>query len=150
MQKRSNNPRDFLDAGETALVEEALKRAEAGTSAQIKFVIVRHCWGHIRDKAARTFKKLQLHKVVHRNCVLILLVTANREFAILGDRGIHEKAGQDHWDQVRTHMATKFGKGLFAEGICEGIAMIAQELARYFPPAARGANEVADEIGYQP
>ena len=53
VQKRSNNPRDFLDAGETALVEEALKRAEAGTSAQIKFVIVRHCWGHIRDKAAR-------------------------------------------------------------------------------------------------
>jgi uncharacterized membrane protein len=147
---RSINPQEFLSRQETALVEQAVRQAEAGTSAQIKFVVARHCWGRAGDKAVGVFKKMGLHKTAHRNCVLILLVTTNREFAIFGDRGIHAKAGQGLWDGVRDHMARRFGEGALAEGVAEGIGMIGQKLAEFFPHEEGAANEISDEVGYQP
>lgn len=149
MEKRSNNPREFLSPEESDLVERAVKQAESGTSAEIKVVITRHCWGSTGDKAARTFKKLGLHKTAQRNCVLILLVTTNREFAIFGDSGIHQHAGQEHWDNVRDHMTRLFGEGAFAQGLCDGVTMIGQKLANYFPRQDNNINEINDDIGYQ-
>lgn len=149
MPKRSNNPREFLSAEETALVEQAVKQAEAKTSAEIKILFARHCWGSVHDKAVRMFNKLGLHETAHRNCVLILLVTTNREFAILGDSGIHEKAGQEHWDEVRNGMMRLFKEGAFAEGICDAIAMIGQKLAMYFPHEQNDVDEISDNVGYE-
>lgn len=146
---RSNNPRKFLSPAEKALVEQAITQAELRTSAEIKFVIARYCWSNIRDKAARVFKKFGLHRTGQRNCVLILLVTANREFYICGDRGIHEKAGQAHWDEVRDRMAEKFRQEAFAEGIAEAAGMIGQKLAQYFPRRYDDINEISDEVDYQ-
>jgi len=146
---RSKNPRKFLSPEEAAIVEQAIARAESCTSAQIKFVIARHCWGHIRDKAWRVFKELGLHKTAHRNCVLILLVTTNREFYVYGDRGIHEKVGQAHWDDVCGSMARRFKDDAFAEGLSEGIAMIGEKLAHYFPHRAGDVNEISNAVDYQ-
>jgi len=146
---RSKNPRKFLRPEESALVEQAIARAESCTSAQVKFVITRHCWGDIRDKAWRVFKKLGLYRTAHRNCVLILLVTTNREFCVYGDRGIHEEVGQAHWDDVCDHMARRFKDDALAEGLSEGIALISEHLARYFPHRAGNVNEISNEVDYQ-
>lgn len=146
---RSTNPRQFLSSEESAAVERAIAEAESHTSAEIKFVIARHCWGDIRDEAARIFKKMGLHKTAHRNCVLILLITTNREFMIYGDSGIHEKAGQVHWDDVRNHMARKFKEDAFAEGISDAAKMIGEKLAQYFPHTATDINEIPNEVDYQ-
>ncbi len=146
---RSRNPEEFLAAEESAIVEQAIHDAEEHTSAQIKFVIARHCWGRISDKAARVFARMGLHKTAHRNYVLILLVTANREFCIHGDRGIHEQAGQSLWDDVRDRMAAKFKVDAFAEGLAEGIGLIGEKLAHHFPHTAATTNEISDKVGYE-
>jgi len=146
---RSKNPREFLSAEESALVEQAIARAESATSAQIKFVIARHCWEDIRDKARRVFKKLGLYKTASRNCVLILLVTTNREFHVYGDSSIHEKAGQAHWDEVCSHMAARFKDDAFAQGLSEGIAMIGEKLALHFPHGTGDTNEIPNAVDYQ-
>ncbi len=145
---RSNNPRKFLSLTEKALVEQAIAQAEACTSAEIKFVIAGYCWTNIRDKAARVFKKLGLDRTDQRNCVLILLVTANREFLIYGDRGIHERVGQAHWDNVRNRMAEKFSQNQFAEGVAQAAGMIGQELEQYFPCRSDDVNEISNDVEY--
>jgi len=146
---RSNDPQEFLSLDEKAIVEQAIAQAESCTSAEIKFVIARYCWSNISDKAARIFKKLGLHRTDQRNCVLILLVTANREFFIYGDCGIHERAGQAHWDDVRNRMAEKFQQDAFADGIAEAAGMIGQKLAEHFPRRHDDVNEITNEVDYQ-
>lgn len=101
---RLSNPRKFFSGKELLCINAAINEAERSTSAEIKVVVTRHCWGNLKDKAFKIFRKLDLHRTEQRNCVLVLLVVANREFLIYGDEGIHEKVGQDSWDDVRYRM----------------------------------------------
>ena len=146
---RSTNLKKFLSEEEKEYVQKAVNQAEQQTSSEIKFVIVRHCWDDIRAKAAKIFKKLNLHKTKERNCVLILLVTTNHEFLIYGDEGIHEKVGQDFWDDVRNKMQNQFQENNFVEGVSEGIQLIGEKLAAYFPRQLTDVNEISDEVAYE-
>ena len=75
MQKRSGKIEKFLTKDEKAMVEQAIADSEKLTGAEIKVIILRHCWVDIRDKALQLFRKYELDKTQERNCVLILLVT---------------------------------------------------------------------------
>ncbi len=147
--QRSSNPDKFLTDSENVAVRYAIKDAEKCSSAEIKFVIARHCWDDIRRKAVKVFKKLGLCETEDRNCVLILLVVTNREFVIFGDVGIDEKVGQDFWDDVRNVMSERFKEDRFGEGICNGAKLIGGKLATYFPSEANDSNEISDEINYE-
>jgi len=147
--RRSTNPKKFLTPAESALVESAIEQAETRTSAEIKLVIVRHCWDDIPYKAAKIFKKFGLDKTEQRACVLILLVVTNREFLIYGDRGIHEKVGQDFWDDVRNIMAAQFKQDEFGQGLCRGINLIGEKLVAHFPCQPEDRNEIGNEIDYE-
>lgn len=130
-------------------MKSAVERAEKLTSGEIKLVLVRHCWSDIRAKAARIFQKCGLHKTEQRNCVMIMLVLTNREFLLYGDEGIHEKVGQDFWDDVRDRMLEKFKQDRFGDGLAEGIELVGKKLAKFFPPLTRDKNEISDEIACQ-
>jgi uncharacterized membrane protein len=147
--RRSTNPRSFLSPVESDLVTEAIGQAERRTSAEIKLVIVRHCWTDIRRKAAKVFRKLGLDKTEQRNCALIMLVTTNREFLIYGDEGIHQKVGQDFWDDVRDAMKAKFREGLIGEGLQQGIRLIGEKLAHFFPYRPGDKDEISDKVAYE-
>ncbi|MFH0910465.1 MAG: TPM domain-containing protein [Planctomycetota bacterium] len=146
---RSSNPAAFLSPEETRLVEAATKAAEAETSAEIKLVIVRHSWKDLLVKAEGVFQKLGLERTRDRNCVLILLVTTNREFLIYGDRGIHEKVGQNFWDDVRDVMAAAFRKDRFGDGLVEGIERMGRKLAQFFPRREDDTDEIPNEAAYE-
>jgi uncharacterized membrane protein len=147
--KRSSNPRKFLRPEESDRLRVAVALAEKGTSAEIKVVLVRHCWSDIRLRAARLFRKLNLDKTEQRNCVMVLLVLTNREFLIYGDEGIHQKVGQAFWDDVRDLALARFKEDRFGEGLAEGVGLIGQKLAEFYPYHANGKNEISDEIAYQ-
>jgi uncharacterized membrane protein len=143
---RSSNPNTFLTSKETQLLDSAVKQAEKQTSGEIKVVLVRHCWTNIHAKAAQVFKKHGLDKTELRNCAMIMVVLANREFLIYGDEGIHEKVGQDFWDDVRDAMLAKFKQGEFGEGLCVGVQRIGEKLAQHFPFQADDKDEISDDI----
>lgn len=147
--KRSANPKKFLTPEESQQLATAIEQAEKQTSGEIKVVLVRHCWTDIHAKASRMFKKFNLDKTEQRNCVMIMLVLTNREFLIYGDQGIHEKVGQDFWDDVRDLMRTRFKEDEFGEGLCEGINRIAEKLAAFFPYEAGDKDEISDEVAYE-
>jgi len=147
--KRSSNPRDFLTAEEKQSVEAAVAAAEKGTSAEIKLVIVRHCWTGIREKAVKVFRKLGLQNTAQRNCVLLLLVLANREFLIYGDEGIHEKVGQSFWDDVKEEMGRCFAEGRFGEGLAAAVETVGEKLAAFFPYQEDDRDEISNEVAYE-
>ena len=143
---RSASPRTILDASERERLAEAVAQAERATSAEIKVAIVRHCWGDIRSKAVRTFGKLGMDRTEARNAVLILVVTAGREFMIYGDVGIHRKVAQEFWDNVRDVMARSFAEGEFGQGVCDAVRLAGGMLAQHFPRQAGDVNEVPDAV----
>ncbi|MFW6162584.1 MAG: TPM domain-containing protein [Planctomycetota bacterium] len=146
---RSTNPREFLADDESEQVAEAIAEAERRTSAEVKVSIVRHCWTDVDSKARRTFHALGLDQTEQRNCVLILIVTTNREFAVFGDEGIHQKVGQGLWDAVRDAMTDRFREGAMGEGICEAVRVIGERLAEHFPYHAEDRDEIPDEVAYE-
>lgn len=143
---RSTHPKKYLSPDETARVEQAIADAERRTSAELKLVLVRHCWRDIRDRAADVFRRHDLHRTREHNAVLILLVTSNREFLIYGDRGINGKVGPDYWWDVRDAMLAPFGEDRIGDGLCGGISMIADKLATHFPVREDDVNELPDEV----
>lgn len=147
--KRSTNPKKFLSEAESGKINSAIKDAERRTSAEIKLVIARHCWGNIRTKASKIFNKLGLDKTEERNCVLILFIVTNREFLIYGDQGIHQKVGQGFWDDIRDKMEAAFQKDEFADGISQGVRLIGQKLSEYFPHQRDDIDEISNEIVYR-
>jgi len=146
---RSTNPKKFLSEAESARIHSAIKDAEGKTSAEIRLVIARHCWTNIKAKASKIFKQLGLDKTKERNCVLILFVVTNREFIIYGDQGIHEKVGQGFWDDIRDRMVAAFREDRFGDGICRGVNLIGEKLARYFPHQKDDIDEISNEIVYR-
>ena len=146
---RSNDPRKFLTSEETTQVDAAIEEAETTSSAELKLVIARHCWGSIKRKAAMLFHQHGLDQTEQRNCVLVLLVTTNREFVIYGDQGIHDKVGQEFWDDVRDVVVERFKGGEFGEGLASGIRRIGEKLAEHFPYHADDVDEIPDEVGFE-
>jgi len=145
---RPTNPRKFLADAETSAINVAVREAERKTSAELKVVIARHCWGNLKTKARNIFGELRLDKTEQRNCVLILLVVANREFLIYGDEGIHARVGQGFWDDVCEQMREAFRRDEFGEGIAGGVRRIGEKLAQYFPHEREDVDEISNEIVY--
>jgi uncharacterized membrane protein len=144
---RSNSPRRFLGADETARVESAIAQAESNTSGQIRVVLARHCWLGLHRKAHHMFAQLGLHQTQHHNCVMILLVTTNHHFIVRGDQGIHQHVGAEFWHGVRDIMQGHFRKGEIVKGLCDGIAVIGENLSKHFPREGPG-NELSNRIEY--
>jgi len=139
----------LLNPDEEGAVAAAIAKVEGKTSAEIKVVIARHCWDDMKRKAAGIFRKLALDKTCERNCVLILLVTANREFLIYGDEGIHALVGQDFWNDVRDLMSAHFRQGEFGAGLAAGVERVGERLACYFPFRPDDRNEIANDVAYE-
>ena len=148
MDRRATNPRRFLTADEQSAVQSAVEACEKASSAELKVVLARHCWGDLRRKARRVFAQFHLDRTAERNCVLVLLVVTNRQFLIYGDEGIHRKVGQGFWDDVRDVMMQHFRHGDFGAGLCAGIERIGQKLADFFPRAADDIDEISNAIEY--
>ncbi len=146
---RSTNPRRFLSEAETAAVHAAIGTAEQSTSAEVKVVLARHCWGDIKTKARKIFGELGLDRTEQRNCVLLLLIVSNHEFLVYGDQGIHEKVGQDFWDDVCRQTLDAFRREEFAEGICQSVRRVGEKLAQHFPHHRDDVDEISNEIVYR-
>jgi uncharacterized membrane protein len=128
-------------------VRKAIEEAEKQTSGEIRVSIARFFWGRVRPAAERAFKRLEMKRTRQRNGILFFIVPARRRFVVLGDRGIHEKVGQEFWDGIAAAMSADFQKGDFTEGLLRGIETAAQGLAVYFPyDASVDVNELPDDV----
>lgn len=143
---RSGRPRAFLSAEERDRVQAAIAAAEKGSSGEIRVVISRSARGDVLAAARKQFTRLGMANTRERNGVLILLAVTSRQFAILGDEGIHQLIGVDGWERVRDGMAERFQRGDFAGGLTYGVTEVGRELARHFPWRSDDVNELSDEL----
>src|ERR1051325_4385583 len=99
--------KEFLEHVDEKRVVQAIAAAEAKTTGEIR-VYVSHKERHdALEFARRRFQELGMTRTRHRNAVLIYIVPRTRQFAVLGDAGIHQKCGDALWKEIVSAMSPR-------------------------------------------
>jgi uncharacterized membrane protein len=141
--------RDFLGRLDNARIVAAIRDAEAGTRAEIRVHVTDKAVTDAEQAAERQFETLGMTATAERNGVLIFVAPQSQAFAVVGDKGIHEKSGgQEFWAHVAAAMQEDFRAGRFTDGIVKGVAEAGEALARHFPRETHktDVNELPDEV----
>lgn len=138
---------DFLSKLDHEQIVQAIRSAEAKTSAELRIFVHR---GELKEDpvgaAQKEFVRLGMDKTRDRNGVLIFLVPRAQEFAVIGDEEVHKRCGDELWQQVVDKMSEHFGSERFSEAIVEAIAYLGAVLAQHFPKKWTNPNELSDEV----
>ena len=140
------NHKEFISKLDEARIMKAIVEAERKSSGEIRVYISHRRRTDPLKFARKRFVELRMTQTRHRNAVLIYLVPLTRQFAVVGDAGVHEKCGDTFWQQVSAGMVGLLKQGRFTEAILAAIQMIGDILARHFPRDPDDRNELPDRI----
>jgi uncharacterized membrane protein len=138
---------EFLRQLEHERIVHAIRDAEAKTSAEIRVYIHR---GELKLDpllaAQKKFHQLGMSRTSEHNGVLIFVAPRARQFAVIGDAGIHEKCGDDYWQRVVDLMREHFSNERYTDAIVDAIGDIGEVLARHFPKTFDDPDELPDQV----
>lgn len=139
--------REFLSKVEHDQIVQAIREAESRTSGEIRVFIQR---GKLNADpviaAQKKFHKLGMHTTRERNAVLIFVVPRAHNFAVVGDKAIHEKCGDDFWRRIVDGMRAHFKNENFSHALVGAINEIGNLLSAHFPKTPGNANELPDDV----
>jgi uncharacterized membrane protein len=138
----------FFTKEQQEQIKKAIILAEKDTSGEIRVHIETSCRGDVLDRAAWLFGQLGMHKTAERNGVLFYLAVQDKKFAVIGDAGINSRVPEGFWNSVKEILRKNFVKGLFTEGLSEGIILAGRQLRTHFPYRMDDVNELSDEISF--
>jgi uncharacterized membrane protein len=139
--------KEFLSKLEHDRIVHAIREGESKTSGEIRVYVQR---GKLNADplivAQKKFQQLQMHKTAQRNAVLIFVAPREHKFAVVGDKAIHEKCGDEFWQRIVEGMRAHFQNEKFSHALVEAIQEIGKPLATHFPKTPGLSNELPDEI----
>jgi uncharacterized membrane protein len=139
--------REFLSKLEHDRIVQAIREAESKTSGEIRVLVQR---GKLKSDpfvaAQSKFNRLGMHKTGERNAVLIFVAPRAHKFAVIGDKAIHEKCGDEFWQRIVERMRTHFQSEKFTDALIDAVKEVGSVLATHFPKTVRDANELSDDI----
>jgi uncharacterized membrane protein len=139
--------REFLSKVEHHRIVQAIREAEVKTSGEIRVFVQR---GKLNADplaaAQKKFHQLRMHTTRERNAVLIFVAPRVHKFAVVGDKAIHEKCGDEFWQRIVEGMRVHFQNEKFSHALVEAINEIGKLLAAHFPETQANANELPDQI----
>ena len=140
--------KNFFTAEEQQLIIEAIQNAERMTSGEVRVFVESKCsYMDAIDRAAELFFQLEMQKTDDRNAVLVYVAMKDRQLAVFGDEGIHNKVGNEYWSTEVTKMISNFNRENYAAGIAEVVKDIGTALTKNFPfNNDTDKNELPDDI----
>jgi uncharacterized membrane protein len=126
----------------------AIREAEKKTSGELRVFISRKPVADAVAAAQAHFLQMGMERTRERNGVLIFVAPRSRQFAVIGDRGVHERCGESFWRELATEMSGHFAKSEFTTGIVSGLNKAGELLARHFPRRPDDVNELPDEVAH--
>ncbi len=139
--------KDFLTKEEAARIVSAIRAAEKKTSGEIRVFVESRCrFVDPIDRAIEVFYKLEMDETKEHNGVLLYLAVKDRQLALYGDKGIHQRLGTTYWQSLVKKMITAFGGKQYAAGIESCVSEIGAALVAEFPYHNEDKNELPDDI----
>jgi len=140
--------KEFFTAAEKQQIVESIQSAERQTSGEIRVFVESRCrFVDPLDRATEIFVGLKMQETAARNAVLVYVALKDRQLALFGDKGIHEKVGTAFWNDEVKLILSHFNKANYAEGIARVVTEIGQALYQHFPyDKGTDKNELPDDI----
>lgn len=138
--------KNFLNEEDEQEIVAAIQKAEKNTSGEIRVHIEKTCKTDPFDRALEVFHQLKMDNTKLENGVLIYLAIEDRNFVILGDRGINDVVPDNFWETTKDLMISHFKKENFKQGLIDGILMAGEQLQHHFPWESDDENELSDQI----
>jgi len=140
--------KNFFTAEEQQLIIDAIHNAERMTSGEVRVFVESKCsYMDAIDRAAELFFQLEMQKTNDRNAVLVYVAMKDRQLAVFGDEGIHNKVGNEYWSTEVKKMISNFNRENYAAGIAEVVKDIGTALTKNFPfNNDTDKNELPDDI----
>ncbi len=132
-------------------IEEAIRASERAHAGEIRFAVESALdpapllrGVSARERAVGAFSQLRVWDTAQNNGVLIYLLLADHDVEIVADRGIAARVAAAEWERICRQMEAHFRDGHFEQGAVAGIHAVGALLARHFPSAGGGVNELPD------
>ena len=140
--------KEFFSEEENRQLVDAIQKAEQQTSGEVRIFVESKCkYVDALDRAQEIFASLKMYETDLRNATLIYVAVKDKQAAVFGDEGIHQKVGEQYWKDVVTKMLLQFKNQKLVDGICQGIYDLGEALKTYFPyNSDTDKNELPDEI----
>src|SRR5262245_46272591 len=110
--------KEFLGKVEHDRIVQAIREAESKTSGEIRVFIQR---GRLNADplmaAQKKFHQMRMHKTREGNAVLVFVAPRAHKFAVVGDKAIHEKCGDEFWQRIVEGMQTHFQREKFSHAL---------------------------------
>lgn len=136
----------FYNSLDHARITQAIQAAEGRTSGEIRVFLARHPSDDPIRAAQAEFLRLRMDATRERNAVLIYVAPRSQTFAIIGDKGVHERCGQSFWGEVAEAMRLHLSAGRHTDAIVHGIQETGTLLSQHFPRRPDDQNELPDEV----
>jgi len=138
--------KEFVSQLDEARIVAAIAEAEQKTSGELRVYISRRAHADALVFAQKRFRQLGMTQTRQRNGVMIYLAPRTRQFAIVGDSGIHEKCGDAFWQEVSTQLGAALRQGDYTAALIQTVQQVGALLASHFPPVAGDVNELPNAI----
>ena len=84
--------KEFFTDEEKQSIIDAVRNAEQRTSGEVRVFVESRCrYVNAIDRAVEIFENLQMQKTELRNATLVYVAVKDRQLAVFGDEGIHQK-----------------------------------------------------------
>lgn len=144
--KRLMNHWWFLFRLSNKKILAAIEEAERRTSGEIRVFISHQKVADPVVAAQEQFEKLNMRATAERNGILFFIAPRSRNFAILGDEGIHAKCGDAFWQELALSLSAAFREGKLTEGLVSTIERCGTLLGEHFPRRDDDRDELPNEI----
>ena len=140
--------KEFFTDEEKQSIVDAVRIAEQRTSGEVRVFVESHCrYVNAIDRAVEIFENLQMQRTELRNATLVYVAIKDRQLAVFGDEGIHQKVGNEYWANEVVKMINAFNRDNIADGIRQCVLNIGEALAMHFPyDRGTDKNELPDDI----
>jgi uncharacterized membrane protein len=140
----------YFNSIEQDQIISAIREAEKQSSGEIRLFVEGRCrYVNPVLRAEEIFLQLKMDQTKGRNAVLVYVAMKDKQLAVYGDRGIHEKVGDEFWNRQIASILQHFDKKNYVHGLTKIIVETGQALASHFPYDPQGdINELPDDIVY--
>lgn len=157
MLKTYNDAMCFLTREQRGEIADAISRAEALTSGEIRVLIVSASSvvprfdktkqrAAVKRRAIREFSKLGIHNTRDRTGVLLMVSLEERMVQVLAGNGINSAVPESTWPAMVQCITDGIKAGNPARGIVKAVADIGQMLSGKFPLEPGDSNELANTV----
>jgi len=122
-----------MNAADRTDISQAIARAENGTTGRIAVRVIPDKAVDAFDRAVHEFARTGLHRHDAGNAALILVAPSARQFAVIGDRALHQRVGDEFWNAVVAESQPYFARGDTRDGVLHAVGRIGEALHAHFP-----------------